>query len=144
MKGKDVFVVDDHHRALATWTCVRRGLEQAPNLITIDHHTDTDEAFLGYAWMEGYEGQVDDPVVPEINSSGKFTGATIKACWTRLASAGTTNTSTLRRCLGFAATLSASSSTIAATRNQRSKLPMTPTAWLVGQIRLPCRCRPAP
>lgn len=62
IKGKDVFVVDDHHRALAAWACVRRGLEQAPNLITIDHHTDTHEAFLGYAWMEECEGRVDDPV----------------------------------------------------------------------------------
>lgn len=62
VKGKDVFVVVDHHRALAAWACVRRGLEQAPNLITIDHHTDTHEAFLGHAWMEEYEGRVDDPV----------------------------------------------------------------------------------
>lgn len=60
INGKDVFVVEDHHRALAAWACVRRGAEQAPNLITIDHHTDTHEAFLGYAWMEESEGRVED------------------------------------------------------------------------------------
>jgi hypothetical protein len=62
VKGKDVYIVDDHHRALAAWACVRRVLEQAPNLISIDHHTDTHEAFLGYAWMEKYEGRVGDEV----------------------------------------------------------------------------------
>lgn len=38
-KGKDIYVVDDHHKALAAWVLVRRSLDFAPNLITIDHHT---------------------------------------------------------------------------------------------------------
>lgn len=60
INGKDVFVVDDHHRVLAAWICVRRGLQHVPNLITIDHHTDTRDAFLSYAWTEEYEGRVAD------------------------------------------------------------------------------------
>ena len=48
--GKDVYVVDDHHKALAPWALVRRMSPQAPALITIDHHTDTHEAF----WNFGY------------------------------------------------------------------------------------------
>lgn len=47
--GKDVYVVDDHHQDLAPWALVRHQLGQAPNLITIDHHTDVYEAFLGHA-----------------------------------------------------------------------------------------------
>lgn len=57
--GKDVYVVDDHHQALAPWALIRRRLERAPNLITIDHHTDVHEAFLGHAHLETYESGGD-------------------------------------------------------------------------------------
>lgn len=60
VKGKDVWIVDDHHKALAAWALVRRGMGMAPNLITIDHHTDTYEAFLGHAHLEAYERRVKD------------------------------------------------------------------------------------
>jgi len=50
--GKDVYVVDDHHHALAPWALIRRNVDLAPNLITIDHHTDTHEAFLGHAHLK--------------------------------------------------------------------------------------------
>lgn len=60
INGKEVYVVDDHHKALAAWALVRRSLFNAPNLITIDHHTDTHEAFLGHAHWEFYEGRVKD------------------------------------------------------------------------------------
>jgi hypothetical protein len=49
IRGKDIYIVDEHHHALAAWASVRRKLARAPNLITIDHHTDTHEAFLGHA-----------------------------------------------------------------------------------------------
>lgn len=62
IKGKDIYVVDAHHHALAAWALVRRASTQPPNLITIDHHTDIHEAFLGYAWMEHYERRADDEV----------------------------------------------------------------------------------
>lgn len=61
IKGKDIYVVDDHHKALAAWALVRQSRDTAPNLITIDHHTDTHEAFLGHAHWESYEGRVEDP-----------------------------------------------------------------------------------
>jgi hypothetical protein len=44
--------VDDHHKALAAWALTRRTLGNAPNLITIDHHTDTHEAFFRHAYWE--------------------------------------------------------------------------------------------
>jgi hypothetical protein len=50
--GKRIYIVDDHHKALAAWAIERRQLELAPNLITIDHHTDVNEAFLGHAHIE--------------------------------------------------------------------------------------------
>lgn len=56
---KDVYVVDDHHQALAAWVLIRRRLDRAPNLITIDHHTDVHEAFLGHAHLETYESGGD-------------------------------------------------------------------------------------
>lgn len=43
--GKDVYVVDDHHKALAAWALTRRHLVDAPNLISIDHHSDTRPAY---------------------------------------------------------------------------------------------------
>lgn len=52
IQGKDLYVVDDHHKAMAAWTLVRRSLPIAPNLITIDHHTDTHEAFMRYTYWE--------------------------------------------------------------------------------------------
>lgn len=60
IKGKDIYVVDHHHKALAAWVLIRRSLDTSPNLITIDHHTDTHEAFLAYAHLEVYEGRVEN------------------------------------------------------------------------------------
>lgn len=60
IKGKDVYVVDDHQKAFAAWVLVRRRMDAAPNLITIDHHTDTYEAFLGHSHWEAYEERVAD------------------------------------------------------------------------------------
>jgi hypothetical protein len=59
MKGKQVFLVDDHHKVLAAWALIRRKLLAAPNLITIDHHTDTREAFLCQANLQRCDGIVD-------------------------------------------------------------------------------------
>lgn len=63
IKGKDIYVVDDHHKALAAWALVRRTMPAAPNLITIDHHTDTNGAFHGYAYWETYNGRVKNAEV---------------------------------------------------------------------------------
>jgi UPF0489 domain len=52
---KRIYIVDDHHKALGAWTIERRRLEFAPNLLTIDHHTDVNEAFLGHAHIEASE-----------------------------------------------------------------------------------------
>ena len=63
IKGKDVYVVDAHHKALAAWVLVRRAEPVAPNLITIDHHTYTNEAFHAHAYLESYKGHVNDEEV---------------------------------------------------------------------------------
>lgn len=57
--GKDVYVVEAHHQALAPWALVRRRLHRAPNLITIDHHTDVHEAFLRHAHLDTWESGED-------------------------------------------------------------------------------------
>lgn len=62
IRGKDVYVVDDHHKVLAAWTLIRRRSLAAPNLITIDHHTDVLEAFLGHASLAYQEGRTSDEV----------------------------------------------------------------------------------
>ncbi len=55
VNGKPVYIVDDHHKVLAAWDMERRKLESAPFLLTIDHHTDTDDAFASYCCIAGYE-----------------------------------------------------------------------------------------
>lgn len=59
--GKAVYVVDDHHKALAAWAKLRRGLDAPPYLLTIDHHTDTDDAFAGHASLTAF----DNPSIDE-------------------------------------------------------------------------------
>jgi hypothetical protein len=41
VRGKWVFIVDDHHKAFAAWAYLRRERANAPILISFDHHTDT-------------------------------------------------------------------------------------------------------
>ena len=48
INGKPVYIVDDHHKVLAAWAMERRKLESAPFLLSIDHHTDPDDAFAGH------------------------------------------------------------------------------------------------
>lgn len=60
IKGKYVYVVDDHHKALAAWALIRRPMDAAPNLITIDHHTDTHEAFHVHGYWEHEKKRVPD------------------------------------------------------------------------------------
>lgn len=52
IKGKRVFIVDDHQKAFAAWALIRRERQDPPILISLDHHTDTLEAFLHAAAME--------------------------------------------------------------------------------------------
>jgi len=46
--GKSIFVVEDHHHVLLPWAFLRQQFDRPPNLITVDHHTDTHEPFLHY------------------------------------------------------------------------------------------------
>ena len=47
--SRTVYVVESHHCILLPWSIVRRLLQRPPNLITLDHHTDTRPAFVSYA-----------------------------------------------------------------------------------------------
>jgi hypothetical protein len=48
--GKQVFIVDKHNEAIIPWAEISSAQDKLPFLITLDHHTDTHEAFLGYAF----------------------------------------------------------------------------------------------
>jgi hypothetical protein len=52
ISAKRVFVVDDHHKALAAWALLRREIGEPFVLVTLDHHPDTDDAFHGAAWKK--------------------------------------------------------------------------------------------
>jgi hypothetical protein len=60
VEGKRIYVVDDHHKALAAWAEERRRLDTPPNLITIDHHTDICEAFSSHASCAMWENPDTD------------------------------------------------------------------------------------
>jgi len=46
IEGKDVYIFESHSTALVPWGQIRSKRSNAPNLITLDYHTDTHEAFL--------------------------------------------------------------------------------------------------
>lgn len=56
IKNKKVYVVDNHHEVLEAWAEYRRNLDSAPELITIDYHTDTHKAFI----CASYDSSTDD------------------------------------------------------------------------------------
>jgi len=65
--GKRVYIFDDHNKALAAWALERRRLAQAATLITIDHHTDIDDAFRKHAFLET-DGGGDEEVIEAIRA----------------------------------------------------------------------------
>ena len=48
ISGKDIYIFEDHSTALLAWAEYRKGQNVAPYLVTLDHHTDTREAFTSY------------------------------------------------------------------------------------------------
>ncbi|UOB57000.1 UPF0489 family protein [Burkholderia pyrrocinia] len=68
--GKDVYIVEAHHFVLMPWAHIRRGLETAPTLITLDHHTDTVDAFRGHRYR-ATKGDSDrsNAMLPELIAS---------------------------------------------------------------------------
>jgi hypothetical protein len=57
--AKDVYTVASHHHVLKAWAEIRRGMAAPPNLITLDHHTDTLEPFLRHVGQR-FEGFYDN------------------------------------------------------------------------------------
>lgn len=59
ISGKRVYIFEDHATALSAWAKERRQTSIAPNLITLDCHTDTHTAFTGHIYYQ--EGGVTLP-----------------------------------------------------------------------------------
>ncbi len=60
--GKDVYLFEDHATALAAWSDYRRKTSNAPNLITLDCHTDTHTAFTGFIYYRSGEATLPDNI----------------------------------------------------------------------------------
>lgn len=50
--GKSVHTVQSHHHVLMPWEIIRRQLPAAPNLITLDHHKDSQPPFQEAVYQE--------------------------------------------------------------------------------------------
>lgn len=50
IRGKDVFIFEDHHQALLPWAHLKQKLGVAPVLLSFDYHTDTRMAFNKHAY----------------------------------------------------------------------------------------------
>ncbi len=50
-----ISTVDSHHKVLSAWANYRSTLQQAPRLITLDHHTDTSQPFR--RWIANHYGK---------------------------------------------------------------------------------------
>jgi hypothetical protein len=59
--GKDVYTVESHHHALLPWSIIRSRSNSAPNLISLDHHTDAHPAFLRYVHSQNPQSEESDP-----------------------------------------------------------------------------------
>jgi hypothetical protein len=51
--GKEIYIVENHARALEAWAEIRRAVDEPPILVTIDHHSDTNPAFNKAIWEDG-------------------------------------------------------------------------------------------
>lgn len=49
IRGKDVFIFEDHHQALLPWAHLKQKIGVAPVLLSFDYHTDTRMAFTKHA-----------------------------------------------------------------------------------------------
>lgn len=45
VNGKQIFIVDKHNEAIVPWARISSKQDNPPFLITLDHHTDTIQAF---------------------------------------------------------------------------------------------------
>jgi len=73
VNGKQVFAFESHHHALIPWAEVRRGLQRAPRLLTLDYHTDTVGAFRGHVCAKtGACGDAMQPIMDAEITAIKF------------------------------------------------------------------------
>jgi hypothetical protein len=58
--GKNVYIFESHEMAFAAWGEIANELKEAPILLTLDHHTDTHEAFLKHYYEKhGLESSLE-------------------------------------------------------------------------------------
>lgn len=52
INNKDIYIVEDHHHVLEPWAIFRKETNEAPILVTLDHHTDCHSAFFYYCHFQ--------------------------------------------------------------------------------------------
>lgn len=50
INNKKIYIFESHHHALLPWAKLRQTLNEAPILLSLDHHTDTHHPFLDYCF----------------------------------------------------------------------------------------------
>lgn len=51
INSKDIYIVEDHHHVLEPWA-IYRERNAAPILVTLDHHTDCNSAFINHSGLQ--------------------------------------------------------------------------------------------
>lgn len=59
IEGKDIYIFKSHEQALMPWALIRRKFKEPLNLITLDHHTDTIEAFRDHIFFSLQKHEYD-------------------------------------------------------------------------------------
>ncbi|MCU4733684.1 UPF0489 family protein [Bacillus cereus] len=65
INGKDIYIVEEHHHVLEPWA-IYRERNTAPILISLDHHTDCNFAFLNHSRCE-FEGENGEVIAASEN-----------------------------------------------------------------------------
>ena len=66
IRGKTVYIFEHHNIALTAWADVKTTHDEELILLTLDHHTDTHEAFIGWAYYtNGHNTDNVEPIIEE-------------------------------------------------------------------------------
>src|SRR5215211_303199 len=72
--GKTVYIFESHNVALSAWAEIKATHDENLILLTLDHHTDTHEAFIKYARHKNGNNMVGiDPIMAERLADIKWT-----------------------------------------------------------------------
>lgn len=68
INGKSVYIFEDHATAVIPWMMIKKRLNVLPHLITLDHHTDTMDAFRFYYGCLSQQGNSIEDIEVRINN----------------------------------------------------------------------------